>query len=165
MKDGTVIDGNLGGPKEDAEYYYVAEYKKAPRKVLKADVVERKEKYNSFQQSILDGLQLAYKITANSLYGQVGAPTSPIYFKELASSTTATGRKLLKMARDITETNFPGARCVYGDTDSVFITFDQYWEKVLGLKLEGVEALKKSIELCRPANGYGFPQKTARPRI
>lgn len=151
MKDGTVIDGNLGGPKEDAEYYYVAEYKKAPRKVLKADVVERKEKYNSFQQSILDGLQLAYKITANSLYGQVGAPTSPIYFKELASSTTATGRKLLKMARDITETNFPGARCVYGDTDSVFITFDQYWEKVLGLKLEGVEALKKSIELCKQA--------------
>lgn len=108
MKDGTIIDGNLGGPKEDAEYYYVAEYKKAPKKVLKADVIERKEKYNSFQQSILDGLQLAYKITANSLYGQVGAPTSPIYFKELASSTTATGRKLLKMARDITETNFPG---------------------------------------------------------
>jgi hypothetical protein len=151
LKDGTVIDGNLGGPKEDAEYYYVAEYKKAPKKVLKADVVERKEKYNSFQQSILDGLQLAYKITANSLYGQVGAPTSPIYFKELASSTTATGRKLLKMARDITETNFPGARCVYGDTDSVFIAFDQYWEKQLGLKLDGVEALKKSIELCKQA--------------
>ena len=151
LKDGTVIDGNLGGPKEDAEYYYVAEYKKPPKKVLKAEVVERKEKYNSFQQSILDGLQLAYKITANSLYGQVGAPTSPIYFKELASSTTATGRKLLKMARDITETNFPGARCVYGDTDSVFIAFDQYWEKQLGLKLEGVEALKKSIELCKQA--------------
>jgi len=151
LKDGTIIDGNLGGPKEDAEYYYVAEYKKAPKKVLKVDVVERKEKYNLFQQSILDGLQLAYKITANSLYGQVGAPTSPIYFKELASSTTATGRKLLKMARDVTETNFPGARCVYGDTDSVFIAFDQYWEKQLGLKLEGVEALKKSIELCKKA--------------
>ncbi len=151
LKNGTVVDGNLGGPKEDAEYYYVAEYKNEPNKILKADVVERKEKYNSFQQSILDGLQLAYKITANSLYGQVGAPTSPIYFKELASSTTATGRKLLKMARDITETNFPGARCVYGDTDSVFITFDQYWEKELGLKLEGVEALKKSIELCKHA--------------
>jgi len=116
LNDGTVIDGNLSGPKEDDEYYYVGEYKKPPKKILKCNVIERKDKYNSFQQSVLDGLQLAYKITANSLYGQVGAPTSPIYFKELASSTTATGRKLLRIARDITETNFPGAKCVYGDS-------------------------------------------------
>jgi len=116
MKDGTIIDGNLGGPKEDDEFYYVAEYKQKPRKVLKADVFERREKYNKFQQSVLDGLQLAYKVTANSLYGQVGAPTSPIYFKELASSTTATGRKMLKTAKEMTELHFPGARCVYGDS-------------------------------------------------
>jgi len=116
MKDGSIIDGNLAGPKEDEEFYYVAEYKQKPKKVLKADVVERKEKYNKFQQSVLDGLQLAYKVTANSLYGQVGAPTSPIYFKELASSTTATGRKMLKTAKEMTEQHFPGARCVYGDS-------------------------------------------------
>jgi DNA polymerase elongation subunit (family B) len=53
-----------------------------------------------FLKNIYDGLQLAYKITANSLYGQVGAPTSPIYMKELAASTTATGRKMLELARD-----------------------------------------------------------------
>ena len=47
---------------------------------------------NNFLSAIYDGLQLAYKVTANSLYGQVGAPTSPIYMKELAASTTATGR-------------------------------------------------------------------------
>ncbi len=151
MKDGTIIDGNLAGPKEDEEFYYVAEYKQKPKQVRKADVVERKEKFNSFQQSVLDGLQLAFKVTANSLYGQVGAPTSPIYFKELASSTTATGRKLLKMAKDIAEENFPGATCVYGDTDSVFLTFNKYWENVLGLKLEGKAALEKSIELCKQA--------------
>ena len=116
MRDGTIIDGNLAGPKEDDEFYYVAEYKQKPKKVLKADVVERREKYNKFQQSVLDGLQLAYKVTANSLYGQVGAPTSPIYFKELASSTTATGRKMLKTAKEMTEQHFPGARCVYGDS-------------------------------------------------
>jgi len=116
MNDGSIIDGNLGGPKEDDEFYYVAEYKQKPLQVRKADVVERREKYNSFQQSVLDGLQLAYKVTANSLYGQVGAPTSPIYFKELASSTTATGRKMLKTAKEMTEEHFPHARCVYGDS-------------------------------------------------
>jgi len=116
MKDGTVIDGNLAGPKEDAEFYYVAEYKRPPKKIKKEDVIERKQKYNDFQQKVLDGLQLAYKVTANSLYGQVGAPTSPIYFKELASSTTATGRKMLRTAKEMTEEHFPGARCVYGDS-------------------------------------------------
>jgi DNA polymerase elongation subunit (family B) len=53
-----------------------------------------------FLKNIYDGLQLAYKVTANSLYGQVGAPTSPIYMKELAASTTATGRKMLEFSRD-----------------------------------------------------------------
>ena len=61
---------------------------------------------NYFLVAIYDGLQLAYKITANSLYGQVGAPTSPIYMKELAASTTSTGRKMLELARDFIEGTF-----------------------------------------------------------
>jgi DNA polymerase elongation subunit (family B) len=59
-----------------------------------------------FSSAIYDGLQLAYKVTANSLYGQVGAPTSPIYMKELAASTTATGRKMLELSRDFIEGAF-----------------------------------------------------------
>jgi hypothetical protein len=55
---------------------------------------------DKFKKNIYDGLQLAYKVTANSLYGQVGAPTSPIYLKELAASTTATGREMLEYSRD-----------------------------------------------------------------
>ena len=61
---------------------------------------------NHFLGAIYDGLQLAYKVTANSLYGQVGAPTSPIYMKELAASTTATGRKMLEFSRDFIEGPF-----------------------------------------------------------
>ena len=59
-----------------------------------------------FLKNIYDGLQLAYKVTANSLYGQVGAPTSPIYMKELAASTTAMGRKMLEYSRDFIEGSF-----------------------------------------------------------
>ena len=59
-----------------------------------------------FLAAIYDGLQLAYKVTANSLYGQVGAPTSPIYMKELAASTTSTGRKMLEFSRDFIEGSF-----------------------------------------------------------
>ena len=60
-----------------------------------------------FLKSIYDGLQLAYKITANSLYGQIGSSVSPIYFKQIAASTTSTGREMLELARDYMENVFP----------------------------------------------------------
>ena len=52
-----------------------------------------------FKFKILEGLQLAFKLTANSLYGQTGAPTSSIYLRDIAASTTATGREMLNAAR------------------------------------------------------------------
>lgn len=50
---------------------------------------------DSFVKAIIDGLQQAYKITANSLYGQCGASTSQICMKRIAASTTAVGRDML----------------------------------------------------------------------
>lgn len=79
--------------------------------------------YDDFEKAVLDGLQLAYKITANSLYGQVGARTSPIYLKEIAACTTATGRKMIMLARDYILDNYTGSEIVYGDTDSIMVKF------------------------------------------
>jgi DNA polymerase elongation subunit (family B) len=59
--------------------------------------------YEEFQKAVLDGLQLAYKVTANSLYGQCGAKTSQIYMKDVAACTTATGRKMILMAKEFIE--------------------------------------------------------------
>jgi DNA polymerase elongation subunit (family B) len=103
--------------------------------------------YNDFNKAILDGLQLAYKITANSLYGQVGARTSPIYMKELAASTTATGRNLILKAKKFME-DYYDADVVYGDTDSIFVDF-KIKEKY---ELEDKEALQKSIDICIEAS-------------
>lgn len=69
-----------------------------------------------FIKSILNALQLAYKITANSLYGQTGASTSPLFFVEIAASTTAIGRERLNEAKRIVENNFEGSEIVYGDS-------------------------------------------------
>lgn len=71
--------------------------------------------YDDFQKAVLDGLQLAYKVTANSLYGQCGAKTSQIYMKDIAACTTATGRKMILMAKDFIEQNYP-AEIIYGDS-------------------------------------------------
>ncbi len=73
------------------------------RKRIKNEMEEEKDK---FKQSILDGLQLAYKCTANSLYGATGAPVSPIYMKDIAASTTATGREMLYFSRYFVEEKF-----------------------------------------------------------
>ncbi len=69
-----------------------------------------------FKKTVWEGLQLAYKVTANSLYGQIGARTSPIYLKDVAASTTATGRGLLTFARDFVLANFEGSKIIYGDS-------------------------------------------------
>ena len=56
-----------------------------------------------FMQNVLDKRQLGYKVTANSLYGQCGAKTSSFYEKDVAASTTATGRMMITYARRIIE--------------------------------------------------------------
>jgi DNA polymerase elongation subunit (family B) len=78
--------------------------------------------YDEAQRSVFNGLQLAYKVVANSVYGQTGSRTSPIRKLCVAACTTAAGRKALYTAKSIVESEF-GAEVVYGDTDSIFIKF------------------------------------------
>jgi DNA polymerase elongation subunit (family B) len=85
---------------------------------------QKKYKKGSYLYNIYEGLQLAYKTTGNSLYGQIGARTSAIYFKDIAACTTSTGRRLIKFSKKYIEDNYKGSKIVYGDTDSVFIKFD-----------------------------------------
>ena len=114
-----------------------------------------------FMANVLDKRQLAYKVTANSLYGQCGAKTSSFYEVDVAASTTATGRKLLTYAKRMVEevygntvvsTKVHGtvrtrAEYVYGDTDSVFYTFNL--ETLEGVPIRGKPALEITIELAR----------------
>ena len=94
-------------------------------------------------------------MTANSLYGQLGAATSQIYLKDIAASTTATGRKLLYLAKDKVEEHFDGAKIVYGDTDSVFINFNP--KDGVGNPLKNKAGLEASIDLGVLAQEYIQP--------
>ena len=64
----------------------------AARKATKKLKAQAKD---PFMKSVYDKRQLGIKVTANSMYGQCGARTSAFYEKDIAASTTATGRKLL----------------------------------------------------------------------
>tara|TARA_Y100000992_G_scaffold131415_1_gene86673 strand:- start:10829 stop:14530 length:3702 start_codon:yes stop_codon:yes gene_type:complete len=129
----------------------------AARKSTRALIKTEKDE---FMKNILDKRQLSYKLTANSLYGQCGARTSTFYDKDVAASTTATGRLLLTYAKKVIEQCYgdvildskhgkvkSNAEYIYGDTDSVFFTFnlkDMNDNKIIGKK-----ALEITIELAK----------------
>ncbi len=121
-----------------------------------------------FKKSVLDGLQLAYKVTANSLYGQTGAPTSSIYMKEIAASTTATGREMLQFSKYFIENKF-GKLINLALTDKKeYIkfakeTFDEYPHminvEVNGIKVDVMVHLEPNIKIpdkkfVNPKAGY-----------
>jgi DNA polymerase elongation subunit (family B) len=123
---------------------------------------------DAFMANILDKRQLGYKVTANSLYGQCGAKTSTFYEVDVAASTTATGRKLLTYARRVVEeaygdillpTSHPKypvvhskAEYIYGDTDSVFFTFNLATPE--GAPIRGKDAIEITIELAKQVGDY-----------
>ena len=81
----------------------------------KDDILSINDAYDEFEKDVFDSLQLAFKITANSLYGQTGAKTSPIYLKPIAECTTATGRNMIIKAKTFVEENY-NADVIYGDS-------------------------------------------------
>jgi DNA polymerase elongation subunit (family B) len=131
--------------------------RKDTRKMIKTEK-------DPFMQNILDKRQLGYKVTANSLYGQCGSRTSTFYEKDVAASTTATGRMMITYAKRMIEEIygnlvydtkcFGPVRCraeyVYGDTDSVFFTFNLEHPET-GEKIRGKTALEITIEIAQDA--------------
>ena len=127
------------------------------RKIIKTEK-------DPFMQNILDKRQLAYKVTANSLYGQCGARTSTFYEKDVAASTTATGRMMIIYAKRIIEEVYGNseyetkchglvktmAEYIYGDTDSVFFTFNLK-DPVTNENIRGKKALEITIEIAQDA--------------
>jgi len=101
--------------------------------------------YDESQRSVFNGLQLAYKVVANSVYGQSGSRTSPIRKTCVAACTTAAGRNALYTAKRIVESEF-GADVIYGDTDSIFIKFPtQDLATSIKLGLEAGKSITRQI--------------------
>ena len=125
---------------------------------------QQKTEKDPFMYNILEKRQLGYKMTANSLYGQCGARTSTFYEKDVAASTTAAGRQSIIYAKRIIEEVYADRRynteCagpvitraeyVYGDTDSVFFTFNLQ-DAATGEKIRGPKALEITIEIAQDA--------------
>lgn len=115
------------------------------RKKAKADLKNEKD---PFKRSVLDGRQLALKISANSVYGFTGAQVGKLPCLEISGSVTAYGRTMIEFTKSEVEKKYTKANgykenavVIYGDTDSVMVKF-------------GVKTLEESMELGREAADF-----------
>jgi len=130
----------------------------AARKATRAQIPKTDD---PFKKALLDAQQNAYKVTANSLYGQLGSPTFKIRLQNLAASVTAYGRKQIMFSKEAIEQFYgPAAadpRCsaeiVYGDTDSIFVGFNPK-NPVTGEALVGREAREATKALTEEVGAF-----------
>lgn len=94
------------------------------RSILEARSVAKRDlarETDPMCREILNGRQLALKISANSVYGFTGCGAKGRYpNRAIASTVTYLGRDLLLQSRTIIEQRWP-VEVIYGDTDSVMI--------------------------------------------
>lgn len=83
-----------------------------------------------FKKAVLNGRQLALKISANSVYGITGATVGKLPCLAIASSTTSYGRQMIEMTKAEVTARYTiangyshDAQVIYGDTDSVMVKF------------------------------------------
>ncbi|KAL8459612.1 hypothetical protein ACS0TY_036923 [Phlomoides rotata] len=117
----------------------------AARKRAKADLKEAKDPH---VKAVLDGRQLALKVTANSVYGFTGATIGKLPCLEISSSVTSYGREMIEQTKKLVEDKFTvlggyehNAEVIYGDTDSVMVQF-------------GVSSVEAAMDLGREAADY-----------
>jgi len=97
------------------------------RKVAKKDMAAATD---PLTKAVLNGRQLALKISANSVYGFTGAQVGQLPCLAISSSVTSYGRVMLEHTKATVERIYTrangyehDAHVVYGDTDSVMVKF------------------------------------------
>jgi DNA polymerase delta subunit 1 len=99
----------------------------AARKKAKEDL---KKETDPLKKKVLDGRQLALKMSANSVYGFTGAQVGKLPCLDISQSVTAFGRVMIDMTKNCVEELYTAAngypkdaQVIYGDTDSVMVNF------------------------------------------
>ncbi|MCS7108835.1 MAG: DNA polymerase II [Sulfolobales archaeon] len=89
---------------------------------------------DSVEYRVLDERQKALKVLANASYGYMGWVGARWYFRQGAEAVTALGRdiigKAIEIAREL------GLRVIYGDTDSLFVSYGPPVERFIDLVMD-----------------------------
>ncbi len=83
------------------------------RKQAKKDMALAEDQ---FKKAMFNAKQLAYKISANSVYGFFGATRGMLPIVKMAAAVTATGRRMIEHSKTMAESLVPGTEVIYGDS-------------------------------------------------
>ncbi len=97
----------------------------------------------SVEYHVLDARQKAVKIITNAAYGYAGWIGARWYLKPVAEAASAWGRHIILSASKMAEN--AGIQVVYGDTDSLFLSYDK--AKISKLEEEIKCELKLEVEI------------------
>ncbi len=100
-------------------------------------------KPTTVEYRVLDARQKAVKVITNAAYGYAGWVGARWYVKPVAEAASAWGRHIILTASKMAEK--AGLSVVYGDTDSLFLSYDQ--AKVAELEQEIKRDLKLDVEI------------------
>eukprot|EP00835_Amoeboradix_gromovi_P004552 NODE_361_length_10144_cov_0.288402.p2 type:complete len:868 gc:universal NODE_361_length_10144_cov_0.288402:9379-6776(-) len=125
------------------------------RKQAKSDL---KKETNEFKKAVLNGRQLALKLSANSVYGFTGATIGSLPCLEVSASVTAFGRDMIEQTKCLVESKYNkkngyehDSLVIYGDTDSVMVRFGPTdMHKVMEMGLEAAKYVTKNF--VKPIN-------------
>ena len=114
-------------------------------KVLKTrfKIKDAEKEAKGREKAGLHARQWALKIIANSFYGYTAYARSRYYSRECAESITAWARHYIKDT--IAKAEEEGFNVLYGDTDSLFFTFEKGKEA-------GLEAFREKVNAKLPGN-------------
>lgn len=106
---------------------------------------DMKNAADEFERDVMNGRQLALKVSANSVYGFTGATIGSLPCIPISSSVTSYGRDMIQATKEAVEREYSlangyshDAEVIYGDTDSVMVRF-------------GVSTVKEAMELGQDA--------------
>ena len=104
---------------------------------------------SSLDFKVLNARQNSIKINMNSIYGCLGASTSPFNSKTIARCVTHMGRRSNGWAAKILQSQF-GAQLIYGDTDSCYVTIPRIDSWSVEDKWKECLRISKEIHLDLP---------------
>jgi DNA polymerase I len=88
----------------------------------------------SAEYKVLDARQKAVKVITNAAYGYAGWTGARWYNKPVAEAASAWGRHMILTATKMAEK--AGLKVIYGDTDSLFVTYDERRNRELERQIE-----------------------------
>jgi DNA polymerase delta subunit 1 len=114
--------------------------------------IDMKNATTELEKAVMNGRQLALKVSANSVYGFTGAAaTGALPCVPISASVTAYGRTMIEATKNFTESHYcikngypADSKVVYGDTDSVMVRFSPSKDMTVAKSMElGLDAAKR----------------------